>query len=162
MAARQERAARSIVRGDIVLVLFPFSDLSQTKRRPAVVISANLDQTDFTLAFMSSQHVRQSGTGELAILPTHPEFALTGLAVASKIRAAKLVTLSRNLLKRRLGRLGPRLRADLDRVLVSALAISTGLYREEGRRDERERLTAIYKAEGAEALLSDLQLPLPR
>ena len=161
MAARQEREPRVIVRGDIVLVPFPFSDLSQTKRRPAVVISANLDQTDFTLAFMSSQHVRQSGTGELAILPTHPEFALTGPAVASKIRAMKLVTLSRTLLKRRLGCLGPRLRADLDRALMSALDISPIPYREEGRREERERLTSVHKAGGIEALLSDLQLPLP-
>jgi mRNA interferase MazF len=159
MAVARIRATRPIARGDIVLVLFPFTDLSATKRRPAVVLWADPAQTDFTLAFISSQQISQIGIGETAVLPTHPEFSLTGLTGPSKIRATKLVTLSRTLLRRWLGRLGPLLTADLDRALIAALAINTVPYREEGRREERVRLAALHRAGGPAALLADLGLP---
>ena len=93
------------------------------------------------------------------ILPTHPEFSLTGLSTPSKIRATKLVTLERRLLTRWLGRIGPLLTADVDRALVSGLGINIASYREEGRREERVRLTALHKAGGTTALLADLELP---
>ena len=101
------RIARPIARGDVVLVPFPFSDLSAGKRRPAVVLWAHPARVDFLLAFVSSQRLRSHEVGDVAVLPTHPEFTLTGLAVPSKIRTTKLVTLSGALLKRWLGRLGP-------------------------------------------------------
>jgi mRNA interferase MazF len=159
MAAPRNYATRLIARGDIVLVPFPFTDLSTTKRRPAVVLGADPTQTDFALAFISSQQVGSIAIGEAALLPTHPEFPLTGLSAPSKIRATKLVTLSRALLRRWLGRLGPLLIADLDRVLVTGFGINTMPYREEGRMDERARLTALYRAGGTAAVLADLQLP---
>ncbi len=151
---------RPVARGDIVLVPFPFTDLSVTARRPAVVLWADPDQRDFTLAFISSQQVRQTAVGEVALLPTHPEFPMTGLSVASTIRAVKLVTLSRSLLRRWVGRLGPLLAADLDRTLVVALNINTVPYREQGRADERARLAALHRAGGRVALLADLGIPL--
>ena len=150
------RIARPIARGDVVLVPFPFSDLSSTKRRPAVVLLVDSNHADFLLAFISSQRLRAHEIGDVSLLPTHPEFRQTGLAVPSKIRTTKLVTLSDALLRRWLGRLGPLLTADLDRALVSALGISTVPYREEGRRDERSRLAALNAAGGTAALLEDL------
>jgi mRNA-degrading endonuclease toxin of MazEF toxin-antitoxin module len=158
MATGRTAAMRPVARGDIVLVAFPFTDLSQTKRRPAVVLWAAPTQTDFTLAFISSQQIGQIAVGETAVLPTHPEFSLTGLAVPSKIRATKLVTLSRVLVTRWLGRIGPLLTADVDRALIAAFGINTALYREEGRRDEHARLVALYRAGGAAALFADLAL----
>lgn len=58
-----------------------------------------------------------------------------------------------------LGRLGPLLTVDLDRVLVATLGINTVPYREEGRSAERARLAALHGAGGATALLADLGLP---
>ena len=142
-----------------MLVPFPFTDLSSTKRRPAVILWADPAQQDFTLAFVSSQHVTSMGAGEVALLPTHPEFSLTGLSAPSKIRATKLVTLSTGLLTRYLGRLGPLITADLDRALADALGINTVPYREEGRQNERTRLTALHAAGGPDAILADLGLP---
>jgi mRNA interferase MazF len=152
------RIARPIARGDIVLVPFPFTDLSATKRRPAVVLWADPPRSDFLLAFISSQRIRGSEVGALPVLPTHPEFSLTGLAAPSTIRTTKVVTLSGALLRRWLGRLGPLLTADLDGALVTALGINTVPYREEGRRAERARLAMLHTAGGSAALLADLGL----
>jgi mRNA interferase MazF len=159
MADGFTRVTRPLARGDIVLVAFPFTDLSTTKRRPALVLWAEPAQTDFTLAFISSQHIGRPGVGETAVLPTHPEFSLTGLSAPSKIRLTKLVTLARDLLTRWLGRLGPLLTADVDRALVSGLGINVVSYREEGGREERARLVALHRAGGVTALLADLGLP---
>ena len=152
------RIARPITRGDIVLVPFPFTDLSATKRRPAVVLWADPARVDFLLAFISSQRIRGSEVGAVPLLPTHPEFSLTGLAAPSTIRTTKAVTLSGASLRRWLGRLGPLLTADLDRALVAALGINTVPYREEGRRAERARLATLHAAGGSAALLADLGL----
>lgn len=152
-------AGRPVARGDVVLVPFPFTDLSTSKRRPAVVLWADPGQGDFTLAFVSSQHAHRIEIGEVPVLPLHPEFGLTGLSAPSKVRTTKLVTLSRSLLRRWLGRLGPLLVADLDRALVAALGINAVPYVEQGRRDERLRLCALHRAGGVPALLTDLGLP---
>ena len=150
---------RPLARGDIVLVHFLFTDLSSTKRRPAIVLWADPGQTDFTLAFISSQNVTSVSAGETTLLTTHPEFPMSGLSVPSKILATKLVTLNRTLITRWLGRLGPLWIADLDRALVSALGINTVPYREQGRQEERGRLAALYTAGGQASLLADLGLP---
>ena len=42
------------VKGDVVVVLFPFSDLSSAKKRPALVIAA-LDGDDVILCQITSQ-----------------------------------------------------------------------------------------------------------
>jgi len=156
MAAPRPRA-----RGDVVLALFPFTDLSSAKRRPAIIVGSDPAQNDFTLAFVSSQQITSLGVGDFALLPTHPEFALSGLSVPSKIRAGKLVTLSRTLLTRWLGQFGPALTADLDRALTVALSINLVSFREEGRHLERGRLAALYAVGGTPTLLTDLNLGQP-
>ena len=155
-STRQNVPRRPLYRGDVVLVMFPFTDLTATKRRPAVVLWAAPDQADFTVAFISSKDVTSLTTGEMALLSTHPEFALSGLTASSKLRAAKLVSLSRSLVTRYLGRLGPSLTADLDRALILALGISTAPYREDGRQDERRRLAALHKTGGTNIIIADL------
>ena len=149
---------RPIARGDVVLVPFPFTDLSTTKRRPAVVVGIDPAQADLTLAFVSSQAVGSLTHGEVALLPTHPEFALVGLRAPSKIRLTKLVTLSKALLRRWLGRLGPLLTADLDRALITALVINIVPFREDGRAAERRRLVELHRAGGSKAVIADLGL----
>ncbi|MFV9676807.1 MAG: type II toxin-antitoxin system PemK/MazF family toxin [Methanosarcinales archaeon] len=45
------------VKGDVVVVPFPFSDLTQAKRRPALVI-AELEGADLILCQITSQSIR--------------------------------------------------------------------------------------------------------
>jgi len=153
-------AVRPLARGDVVLVPFPFADSSLAKVRPAVVVSSDPRHHDLVLVFVSSQRVGQGGMGEVAVLPAHPEYALSGIVAPSTIRAGKIVTVARSMIRRWLGRLGPLLLADLDRALVAALEVNALAYREEGRRDERARLVALHAAGGAAAVLADLGVAL--
>ncbi|HKZ00142.1 MAG TPA: type II toxin-antitoxin system PemK/MazF family toxin, partial [Rhabdochlamydiaceae bacterium] len=47
------------IKGDIVVVPFPFSDLTQAKRRPALVITA-LDGDDLILCQITSQSIKDN------------------------------------------------------------------------------------------------------
>lgn len=54
-------------KGDIVLVQFPFTDLSQAKLRPAVIIYSNSATNEVTLCFISSQNIKNLTSEEFAI-----------------------------------------------------------------------------------------------
>lgn len=149
---------RPLTRGDLVLVNFPYSDLASLKRRPSVIIHATLSQTDFALAFISSQSVATVAQEEISLLPSHSEFSLTGLSAPSKIRASKLATLHRSLITRRLGRLGTQYLYDLDCCLIAALRIDIAPFREEARQNERDRLITLYNQTGIHGVRSDLGL----
>ena len=47
------------IKGDVVVIPFPFSDFTQTKRRPALVISA-LEGDDVILCQITSQTIRDN------------------------------------------------------------------------------------------------------
>ncbi len=47
------------VKGDVVVVPFPFSDLSKAKRRPALVI-AEVEGRDLILCQITSQYVKDN------------------------------------------------------------------------------------------------------
>ncbi|MEB3174042.1 MAG: type II toxin-antitoxin system PemK/MazF family toxin [Cyanobacteriota bacterium] len=113
-----------LVKGDIVLVPFPFTNLSQTKIRPAVVLWVDPQGQDITLCFISSQNLDRITSDELILARDDPEFTQTGLKVTSKIRATRIVTLERRLLQRRLGRLGQQQLQRLNEVLKFTLQIN--------------------------------------
>ncbi|MGB3654159.1 MAG: type II toxin-antitoxin system PemK/MazF family toxin [Rivularia sp. (in: cyanobacteria)] len=93
-------------KGDIVLVQFPFTDLSQAKLRPAVIIYSNSTTNEVTLCFISSQNINNLTSEEFAIKDSDAEFSDTGLRVSSKVRVTRIATLNKSLILRRLGKLG--------------------------------------------------------
>ena len=107
-------------KGDIVLVQFPFSDLSQTKLRPALVLAVNASLNEITLCFISSQQVKSLSPGEFAIAKSDQEFAGTGLKTDSKVRVTRVITLERTLVIRKIGKLGTRQTGKLNQVLIEA------------------------------------------
>ncbi|MDB9528407.1 type II toxin-antitoxin system PemK/MazF family toxin [Oscillatoria sp. CS-180] len=103
----------SLKRFDVVLVPFPFTDLSHAKLRPAVVLYIRTQTDDITLCFISSRHLDVLESDEILILGQHPDYPATGLKLASKIRVSKLLTVSESTVQRRLGYLGDSLKMDL-------------------------------------------------
>jgi len=99
-------ARAPLPRGDIVLVQFPYTDLTGLKLRPALVVAPQRD-ADVILAFITSQIGGTDPQTDHLIAPTHAEFGRTGLKVASVIRLDKIATLHRTLVYRRLGSIGP-------------------------------------------------------
>ena len=47
------------MKGDVVVIPFPFSDLSQSKRRPALVV-ASLEGDDVLLCQITSKNIKDS------------------------------------------------------------------------------------------------------
>jgi mRNA interferase MazF len=84
--------------GEVVLVRFPFSDLSQSKRRPAVVL-ADVGRGDHILCQVTSKPYGDAGAIEL----DGTAFGSGSLRVTSYARPGKLFTASQALVTSHLG-----------------------------------------------------------
>jgi mRNA interferase MazF len=105
--------------GDLVLVPFPFTDQSTTKRRPAVVISSaayHRERPDLLILAVTSQLRPAAGVGE-ALITKWKEAGLLRPSVMKPV----LATIERGLVLRTLGRLADEDRATLRRVLAEIL-----------------------------------------
>ena len=90
------------VKGDVVVVPFPFSDLTQAKRRPALVL-ASKQGDDLILCQITSQSVRD----ELALAISSDDFASGSLRQNSNIRPNRLFTADQQIVLYQVGRLKP-------------------------------------------------------
>lgn len=98
----------SFHQGDVVLVPFPFADLTGQKVRPAIIVSADPQREEIILAFITSVLSNRSSRGaEVELLRSNSEFGVSGLKADSLIRLDKLVTLSAGVVSRRLGSIAP-------------------------------------------------------
>jgi len=88
------------VRGDVVVVPFPFSDLTQAKRRPALVI-ANLEGDDVILCQITSKAVRDKYSLPL----DDSDFETGGLKQSSNIRPNRIFTADNHIILYRVGNL---------------------------------------------------------
>ena len=80
-----------MAKADIILIPFPFTDLSATKIRPCLVLIEALH--DVTVAFISTQTDWQD-EGSVIIKPS----ATNGLKKESLVRLNKLVIIDKNLI----------------------------------------------------------------
>jgi len=86
------------VKGDVVVVPFPFSDLSQSKRRPALVITP-LEGNDNILCQITSKNISDN----YAISIDDVDFESGSLKQASNIRPNRLFTADNQIILYRLG-----------------------------------------------------------
>ncbi|OGQ86023.1 MAG: hypothetical protein A2464_09690 [Deltaproteobacteria bacterium RIFOXYC2_FULL_48_10] len=87
--------------GDIILVKFPFTDQSTTKKRPAVIISSstyNQNRPDIIIMAITSQSHSLDHYGDVRIL----QWQHAGLLKASVIKPI-LTTIEKKLVIRKLG-----------------------------------------------------------
>ena len=105
--------------GAVVLVRFPFSDLSQTKLRPAVVL-ADVGRGDCILCQITSKPYGDASSIEL----DNDAFASGSLQVISYARPAKLFTANQTLITSHVG----NLKAAVVRRIAQTVAniVSTG------------------------------------
>jgi mRNA interferase MazF len=90
----------ALVRGDIVVISFPFSDLSRTKTRPAMVLALPPGQ-DVILVQITSLFRPDS----LSIDISKDDFSEGSLPIDSFVRCGKIFTADRAIVLRKAGRL---------------------------------------------------------
>jgi len=102
------------VKGDVVVLNFPFSDLSQTKRRPALVV-ATPQGDDVILCQITSQ----ARTDAYSILLEQSDFSSGGLNQTSRVRPNRLFTADEAIVVYRAGRISNDKLSDvIDRLIV--------------------------------------------
>jgi len=108
-------------RGDVVLVPFPFSDLSTTKVRPAVVVSGSLyhaTEPDLILAAITSKVATATGPLDYVLR----DWQAAGLRYPSALKPV-LFTLDPRRVLYRVGALTPSDLAEVDQRLRHALEL---------------------------------------
>ena len=114
-------------RGDVVVVDFPYSDQTGTKRRPALVVQAdafNQKLDDTILALITSSKRRMMGSpSQLIIDISAPDGVRTGLRMNAVVQCENLVTREQRLVGQKLGELSPGMMLAIDDCLRAALGI---------------------------------------
>jgi mRNA interferase MazF len=119
--------AQSIVkRGSVVLIRYPFTDLTEAKARPALVVTPDhlLPRLEDVLClFISSAIPDDLLPTDFVLEPGHPSFPTTGLKRRSVLRMHKLALLHKVLVLRVLGEGDPSLMTAVDQRLRLALGL---------------------------------------
>jgi mRNA interferase MazF len=102
--------------GDVVIVPFPFSDLTQTKRRPALVV-AGLSGEDLILCQITSQSVAD----EYAVSISAEDFSAGGLNQNSNVRPNRIFTASQSIIAYKAGEILPSKLAEVIDKIVEIL-----------------------------------------
>lgn len=111
-------------RGKVILVPFPFTDLSQQKIRPAVIISKdNRSTRDVIVLFISSILNKQTDTNVFLIQSSDKGFRATGLKRDSVVVCNKIATLDKGIVLGELGHLSTQQLKAINKKLVSILGL---------------------------------------
>lgn len=85
--------------GQIALTSFPYTDLSEVKLRPVLLLRQVTDRFDDWLVCMVSSQTRQTEDGlDEVVQTTGTDFSPSGLKVSSVLRLSRLAVLNETLL----------------------------------------------------------------
>lgn len=107
-----------LVRGDVVVVPFPFSDLSNSKKRPALVL-ADLEGDDLILSQITSQNLFDS----YSIRVEDEDIEDGSLNIKSNIRPNKIFTADKNIILYRIGNLNDEKMEEVTNKLIEIFRI---------------------------------------
>jgi mRNA interferase MazF len=110
-------------RGDVVLVLFPHSDLRTAKPRPALVIQADNLQTSLSqvvIAMITSKLFRANHPSRVLVSLSMPEGQRSGLLTDSVVMTDNLATIAEAAIERVIGTLPMR---EVDKALRHTLGL---------------------------------------
>ncbi|MFZ2602801.1 MAG: type II toxin-antitoxin system PemK/MazF family toxin [Candidatus Omnitrophota bacterium] len=114
-----------IKRGDIILIKFPFTDLTSVKVRPALVVSSdqyNSASNDAIFMLITSK-ISNLFMEDLLVDANHPEFRPTGLKQPSLFKIDRIVILSKAIAARKLGEAGHQIMNEISLRLKKVLSI---------------------------------------
>lgn len=89
-----------LVKGDVVVLPFPFSDLTKSKKRPALIV-ADLDGDDVILCQITSQ----ARADRYSTIITNSDFNKGNLNLASVVRPNRLFTADKSIILYKAGTL---------------------------------------------------------
>ena len=108
----------------VVLVPFPFDDLSGQKVRPAVCLTDAVGaHRHVVLAFITSTVPTTLEPTDIVLTPGTSDFAPTGLRVRSTLRLHRMVTVSTAIIRRQMGVLTPGIQAQVQQHLRTLFAV---------------------------------------
>jgi mRNA interferase MazF len=108
----------------VVLLPFPFDDLSGQKVRPAVCLTDAIGtHRHLVVAFITSTVPAMLEPTDILLTPGTPDFASTGLHVRSTLRLHRLVTVSATIIRRQMGVLAPSAQAQVQQRLRTLFAL---------------------------------------
>jgi mRNA interferase MazF len=117
----------NVLRGDVVMVDWLFSDRTGSKMRPALMVQAdayNNSLDDTILALITSSGRRRVGAAtQLEIDIATPDGKQTGLVINSIVQCENLLTVDRKLIQRVRGRFTAALMGNVDACLKAALQV---------------------------------------
>lgn len=110
------------MKGKVVLVKFPFDDLSSSKVRPAVCLTNAVGANQhIILALITSRIPADLLDTDFVLDINHPDFASSGLHKPSTIRLDHLITLRKSIIQRELGTLSSDTQAEIVNKLYNLL-----------------------------------------
>ena len=104
-------------KGKIVLTPFPFTDLSSSKVRPALIISNSLKGGDIVVVFISSIKTKQLQKTDIAINSLGKTFSQTGLKTDSVIKIGKIATLDSKIILGEIGNIDLNIEKEISKKL---------------------------------------------
>ncbi|MBI2139387.1 type II toxin-antitoxin system PemK/MazF family toxin [Candidatus Woesearchaeota archaeon] len=102
----------TFVKGEVVVLPFPFSDLSGSKKRPALIIAA-LTGDDVVLCQITSE----ARTDEYSVVLNDSDFKAGRLQVESRIRPNRIFTAEKSIISYKIGSLKESKIEDVDHKL---------------------------------------------
>ncbi len=112
------------MKGKIVLIQFPFDDLSSSKVRPAYCLTNRIGVYQHIILALITSHIPENCLHtDIILRPENPDFVISGLRKSSAIRLDHLVTLRASLIQRELGSLSLSTQALIVEILVGILRL---------------------------------------
>ena len=108
--------------GEVWLVRFPFTDLTSTKLRPALVVAIHGEDAIVVGIFSRVPTGKLRKTWVL-IDNKHPHFSQTGLKKFSLLKAEKIAVIHESVLIKKLGQLTPDIMTQVQKALKRALLL---------------------------------------
>ncbi|MGA7732947.1 MAG: type II toxin-antitoxin system PemK/MazF family toxin [Chloroflexia bacterium] len=107
-----------MAKGKVVLIPFPFDDLSDMKVRPAVCLTDGIgEHGHVVLAFITSNIAARPLDTDYVLEANQPDFPLTGLRVSSTIRLHRMITVTDRIILRELGELSQDMQGNIEEKL---------------------------------------------